>query len=123
MPRGLGSRSSASDVSDPDSETETTSASGAKRRRTKPVPSVKVISNHFEQPEGGFLTPKPPVNASSPPLDKQLALKERERRWETLSPAGTQLIHVAGPTGVYELQEGIFLMCDDYSDGNEGRVS
>ncbi|ORY32547.1 hypothetical protein BCR39DRAFT_522781 [Naematelia encephala] len=55
--------------------------------------------------------------------DKQLSLKEREGRWETLDYAHRRDIKIAGPAGVYELQEGIFLMCDEYAEdaGGEGR--
>ena len=50
-------------------------------------------------------------------------LEERERRWETLDPAQVRTFRISGPAGVYELQEGMFLMCDDYSDADDGRVS
>ncbi|EIW70779.1 hypothetical protein M231_02565 [Tremella mesenterica] len=53
-------------------------------------------------------------------LDK---LKERQKRWDTLDPVCRRKIEVDGPAGVYELQEGIFLMCDDYGDFDEHRPS
>jgi len=76
----------------------------------------QTVDGHAEQRQNR-------VDAHSTPLEKQLALRERERRWETIDPAVTRKFRVGGPAGVYELQEGIFLMCDDYSDNVEGRVS
>lgn len=49
-------------------------------------------------------------------------LLEREKRWETLNTDHRRNITVSGQAGVYELQEGIFLMCDEYEDTMDGRV-
>ena len=64
------------------------------------------------------------IDAFASPLEKNLVLRDRERRWETLSPLAEVKFKVTGPAGVYELQEGIFLMCDEYSqaDADDGRV-
>lgn len=43
---------------------------------------------------------------------KNKALRGREERWESLEPAQVRTFRAQGPTGVYELQEGIFLMCE-----------
>ena len=56
-------------------------------------------------------------------VDKARALAERERRWETLDAAEIRHLSTPGPAGVYELQEGVFLMCDDYVETAERRVS
>ncbi|KAL1410397.1 hypothetical protein Q8F55_004407 [Vanrija albida] len=45
--------------------------------------------------------------------EKAAALAARERRWDALEPAQIRTFTVSGRTGVYELQEGIFLMCED----------
>ncbi len=55
--------------------------------------------------------------------EKNKLLTARERRWETLDAEHVRTFKIAGPAGVYELQEGIFLMCDEYSDTDDGRVS
>ena len=60
---------------------------------------------------------KTPLSAS----EKTELLKERERRWSVFDPVREEEVRVKGHAGVYELQEGIFLMCNDYHD--EGRVS
>ena len=55
--------------------------------------------------------------------EKNKLLYDRERRWETLDADHVRTFKINGPAGVYELQEGIFLMCDEYSDSDDGRVS
>ena len=62
---------------------------------------------------------KSPLSAS----EKTELLRERERRWSQFDAAREEKLRVKGPAGVYELQEGIFLMCNDYSHLDEGRVS
>jgi len=47
-------------------------------------------------------------------------LKEREEAWDTLTPKKIRKLSVEGHAGVYELQEGIFLMCDDYVEQAAG---
>ena len=63
------------------------------------------------------------TDCRSSAVDKNRALKDRERRWETLDPAQVRSLVVQGPARVYELQEGVFLICDDYTDGDDGKVS
>ena len=66
------------------------------------------------------------ISSSSGPLsaqEKNALLKEREQRWSELDAARQERMKVHGPAGVYELQEGIFLMCNDYSNRDDGRVS
>jgi hypothetical protein len=46
---------------------------------------------------------------------KNKALRARERRWDTVTPAQVRRLSVRGPSGVYELQEGILLMCEEPS--------
>ncbi|KAK4689571.1 hypothetical protein P7C73_g542, partial [Tremellales sp. Uapishka_1] len=53
--------------------------------------------------------------------EKTVELRDREARWATLQAKHTETLKVQGPAGVYELQEGIFLMCDEYSDQDDGR--
>jgi hypothetical protein len=43
-------------------------------------------------------------------------LKEREENWDTLTPKKIRKFSITGHAGIYELQEGIFLMCDDYRE-------
>ena len=47
-------------------------------------------------------------------------LKEREEAWDTLTPKKIRKLSVEGHAGVYELQEGIFLMCNDYVEQAAG---
>lgn len=60
---------------------------------------------------------------SSSPYDKTLLLRAQETAWETLTPRVQKEIQITGPEGVYELQEGVFLMCDDYSRSLGRKVS
>ncbi|ORX36815.1 hypothetical protein BD324DRAFT_580515 [Kockovaella imperatae] len=53
--------------------------------------------------------------------EKTALLIDRERRWFELDPSTEDRVRVDGPAGVYELQEGVFLMCNDYSHLDEGR--
>lgn len=54
--------------------------------------------------------------------EKYELLSERERRWDKLDAAQVRTFRIAGRAGVYELQEGIFLMCDNYTDADEEKV-
>jgi hypothetical protein len=56
-------------------------------------------------------------------FEKNKYLRDRERRWETLDYACKRVIKVEGEAGVYELQEGIFLMSDEYSSADDAKVS
>lgn len=53
-------------------------------------------------------------HAASSIVARNKALVDRERRWEELDPKIVAKRFVSGPAGVYELQEGIFLLCDNY---------
>jgi len=55
--------------------------------------------------------------------EKNKLLTDREKRWETLEAEHVRTFKIAGPAGVYELQEGMFLMCDEYPNKEVGRVS
>ncbi|WVR07189.1 hypothetical protein IAU60_004230 [Kwoniella sp. DSM 27419] len=55
--------------------------------------------------------------------DKNAVLRAREKRWETLDWAEKRTLKVSGKEGVYELQEGIFLMCDDFNDMADDKPS
>lgn len=54
--------------------------------------------------------------------EKEAALSARERRWDALEPAQVRTFTVLGRTGVYELQEGIFLMCEESSETEKPRT-
>lgn len=54
------------------------------------------------------------------PAEKVKLLKDREENWDTLTPKKIRKLSVEGHAGVYELQEGIFLMCDDYVEQAAG---
>lgn len=55
--------------------------------------------------------------------EKRKLLEERESRWDNIQAKCIRKFMISGPAGVYELQEGIFLLCTDYSDTDDGRVS
>ncbi|OCF36703.1 hypothetical protein I316_01299 [Kwoniella heveanensis BCC8398] len=57
------------------------------------------------------------------PADKNEILASREKRWQSLDWAQKRVIKVQGKEGVYELQEGIFLMCDDFNDWEDDKPS
>lgn len=91
----------------------------------KPIPSVTVSLLSEGEESHTVMAVSTAVQrrtygASASPFDKMLLLRAQEAAWETLSPRQTKTIKIRGPEGVYELQEGIFLMCDDYSR-EEGR--
>ena len=75
--------------------------------------------------EAGPSAERPPVaNAAQISVARKTALlADRERRWETLDWKSKHVRNIQGPAGVYELQEGIFLMCEDVNESNDGRVS
>jgi hypothetical protein len=68
-------------------------------------------------------SPLPPLTAPLSAHEKNVLLQDRERRWETLDYAHKRVVKVGGRAGVYELQEGIFLMCDEFSDMDDSKVS
>ncbi|WVF71624.1 hypothetical protein IAT40_006432 [Kwoniella sp. CBS 6097] len=57
------------------------------------------------------------------PADKNEVLASREKRWQTLDWAQKRVMKVQGKEGVYELQEGVFLMCDDFNDWEDDKPS
>lgn len=59
--------------------------------------------------------PAMPMSAA----DKVESLKRRGANWETLNYASKRSITVEGPARVYELQEGIFLMCERPEDDDD----
>jgi hypothetical protein len=80
------------------------------------IPSVKFSAFPHEP------VPRPLTEFISP-AEKVKLLKEREANWDTLTPKRMRTLSVEGSAGVYELQEGIFLMCDDYVEQREVGVS
>lgn len=50
------------------------------------------------------------------PAKKLELLRDREERWGRLDPRAKRRMTVHGPAGVYELQEGMFLICDDWEE-------
>ncbi len=56
---------------------------------------------------------KPKFQPGLSATEKKELLSARERRWLTVDPACTRTFTIGGPAGVYELQEGIFLLCPD----------
>ena len=77
------------------------------------IPSVKFAS-FPEEPSAR------PSTVFISPAEKVKLLKEREEAWDTLTPKKIRKLSVEGHAGVYELQEGIFLMCDDYVEQAAG---
>nr|XP_031857816.1 uncharacterized protein CI109_006759 [Kwoniella shandongensis]KAA5524888.1 hypothetical protein CI109_006759 [Kwoniella shandongensis] len=64
-------------------------------------------------------TPPPFIAGGQGPVsaaEKNEALRAREKRWETMDHVQKRTFKVQGTAGVYELQEGIFLMCDDFTE-------
>ncbi|WRT66203.1 uncharacterized protein IL334_003156 [Kwoniella shivajii] len=57
------------------------------------------------------------------PADRNSLLKAREKRWETLDWGEKRHFKIQGREGVYELQEGVFLMCDDFNDMEDDKPS
>lgn len=64
-----------------------------------------------------------PSNRPLGAAEKAAQLIEREKRWSKLTEVDERRFHVKGPAVVYELQEGLFLMCDEYKDSADGKVS
>ena len=98
-----------------DDSSSTSSPHTGKARAT--IPSV-TLAPYAQHPP-----PKPSGSSLPSTMEKNKMLVERERRWETMNSEYARTFNIAGPAGVYEMQEGIFLMCDDYADENDGRVS
>ncbi|KAL7424101.1 hypothetical protein Q5752_001686 [Cryptotrichosporon argae] len=91
-----------------------------------PAAAAHVVSPHTGRPRPTIpsvaLAPWPAAAAprrvpgvARSPAEKLEALRARERNWETLEAGQERTFRITGNTGVYELQEGIMLMCDDYS--------
>ncbi|BEI86007.1 hypothetical protein CcaverHIS002_0602940 [Cutaneotrichosporon cavernicola] len=53
--------------------------------------------------------------------EKAQLLAEREARFDELRPTEVRQFSVAGPAGVYELQDGIFLLCKERSTAHDIR--
>ena len=84
------------------------------------IPSVKyMFDRHPSSSKEGNAVGVDSLSA----LEKNTELKDREERWRTIDPVCERELRISGPVGVYELQEGVFLMCDDYLLEDEGRVS
>jgi hypothetical protein len=67
------------------------------------IPSVK-FAPFPEEPSAR------PSTVFISPAEKVKLLKEREEAWDTLTPKKIRKLSVEGHAGVYELQEGIFLI-------------
>lgn len=95
-------------------------------------------SNSFISPHTGRLRPSVPSVKLAPfpddpshrpstvyisPAEKMKLLKEREDNWDTLTPKKIRRFTITGHAGIYELQEGVFLMCDDYEQIHDAAVS
>ncbi|TYJ57026.1 hypothetical protein B9479_002305 [Cryptococcus floricola] len=64
-----------------------------------------------------------PFSYATSAAEKASKLRDREKRWETVDFGEQRLLKVRGREGVYELQEGIFLLCNDVSDEEEDKPS
>lgn len=73
------------------------------------LPTVQLAPWHVEPPR----TRRDESALTLP--EKNLVLGARERRWDTLTPAQSRLFNVKGANSVYELQEGILLMCEEFT--------
>jgi hypothetical protein len=69
-----------------------------------------------EETEQQVRDPNMPVSVS----DKLESLRRLGSNWETLDWASQRSITVDGPARIYELQEGIFLMCERFGNDDEG---
>ena len=88
---------------------------GAKRRS---IPSVR-LADWGAQDTSLCKKRRGPLSTQ----EKLELLREHDKRWSILDSAHERTFRVSGQAGVYELQEGIFLMCDDYTDDDDNRVS
>jgi len=99
---------SASPSTPPVDEPHTNSYISPHTGRLRPsIPSVK-LAPFPEQPS---IRPNTVCLSAG---EKAQLLKKREDNWDTLSAAKIRKFTVNGQAGVYELQEGIFLICDDF---------
>jgi hypothetical protein len=64
-----------------------------------------------------------PATVYISPAEKMKLLKEREDNWDTLTPKRIRRFNISGHAGIYELQEGVFLMCDNYAQIHDAAVS
>lgn len=95
------------------------------------------ITNSYVSPHTGQLRPSipsvklAPFTEVPPPrsktvylsaAEKHQLLKRREENWDTLSAERIRKFTVQGEAGVYELQEGIFLICDNYVELRDSLV-
>lgn len=118
----------------PPQPTATPTANGEEEEEIK----EDAESNSFINPHTGKLRPSLPSVQLAPfpeeryprpkttylsPAEKLQLLKKREENWDTLSPAKIRKFSVQGQNGVYELQEGIFLICDNYVELRDSVVS
>lgn len=101
-------------------------------------PKDDPATNSFVSPHTGHLRPSIPSVTLSPftenapirpritdlsPAEKTHLLRTREKNWDTLTAAKMRKFSVEGQAGVYELQEGIFLICDNYVELRDSVVS
>jgi hypothetical protein len=82
------------------------------------LPTVVLHKPRGANNDAGPSTRRPPFGPGSSPLDKTHHLQRQETSWESLTPQVKRVMSIKGQQGVYELQEGIFLMCDDYRSTN-----
>lgn len=102
------------------------------------TPKDDESTNSYVSPHTGLLRPSipsvklapfPEERSARPKMvylsaaEKYQLLKQREDNWDTLSAAKTRKFSVTGQAGVYELQEGIFLICDNYIELRDSLVS
>lgn len=93
-------------------DVETSPHTGTKRVS---IPSVALARWPDKAP------PKVDVSALSA-AEKGRLLRDREERFDRLAPAQVREFAVAGPAGVYELQDGVFLLCHERSTSHSVRV-
>ncbi|WWC89487.1 uncharacterized protein L201_004411 [Kwoniella dendrophila CBS 6074] len=87
------------------------------------IPSVQLASFPSSKPSTNTKNNHLPDSKIISAADKNNVLMEREKRWETLDWSEKRTFKVKGREGVYELQEGIFLMCDDFSEADDDKPS
>lgn len=99
---------------------------------TSPSPALYPLLSYRDRQHAQARADFPSESRSAPlarrqgPLsiqEKARLLAEQERRWERLDFAEMRKFTIRGPAGVYELQEGMFLICDEYTELDDRKVS
>ncbi|WVQ82207.1 hypothetical protein IAT38_004335 [Cryptococcus sp. DSM 104549] len=110
--------------------TPLSSSSSPPSSPSTPPPTLAFRSPHTDNLRHAIssvsLAPWPKTAPETSPFDhptsaaeKNVRLRDRETRWETMDWKEKRVFKVQGREGVYELQEGIFLMCDDFNDEDD----